>query len=373
MKMRERIQTVYRGEAPDVVPFMLDLSHWFYHRNGMPWDLSKAYEQPETELIEYHKRMGVGFYLPNLASFYSGNWADDVKGTTAKRMGGDAPEIAWRLETPLGAIERTRRWDDRTYAWGIGKWGVRTEEDLRVFAYAMRSRTFSPHWDRYQAWIEEVGDDGVVYMPVGYSAMGHLLNLWMGVEETVFAAVDCPAVLRETVDAVNDNILQLVDLVATSPAEVILMGDNFSSDIQPPSFFKRWSLSFYEEAIRRLHAAGKFVAVHIDGRLKGAISMIRDVGADCADAVTPAPMGDLTPEECREEAGPDFLLSGGVAPDLWLPHVPVDTFKAKVLDWIRLKKRSLRLIANVGDQVPPGAEQQRIEIMRDLVEEHGRN
>ena len=150
------------------------------------------------------------------------------------------------------------------------------------------------------------------------------------------------------------------------------MGDNFSSDVQPPRFFDTWSRPFYEEAIRRLHAAGKFVAVHIDGKLRGAIGMIRDAGADCADAVTPAPMGDLTPSQCRDEAGPDFILSGGVPPNLWLPNVDIETFKRSVLDWLALKDRSPRLIANAGDQVPPGADEDRIRIMRDLVEEHGR-
>ncbi len=75
---RERILSVYRGETPDVVPYMLDLSHWFYHRNRMPWDLSIAYDEPERELISYHKEAGAGFYMPNLGSFYSVTYADDV-------------------------------------------------------------------------------------------------------------------------------------------------------------------------------------------------------------------------------------------------------------------------------------------------------
>ena len=100
--------------------------------------------------------------------------------------------------------------------------------------------------------------------------------------------------------------------------------------------------------------------------------MIRDVGADAADAVTPRPMGDLTPEQCRDEAGPEFILSGGVSPDLWLPEVNVARFKQDVLDWLALARRSRRLIANAGDQVPPGAAEERIEIMRDLVERYGR-
>ena len=173
-------------------------------------------------------------------------------------------------------------------------------------------------------------------------------------------------------DRINDNNLKLIDLLATSPAEIIIMGDNFSSDLQPPRFFQRWSRPYYAEAIRRLHAAGKYVAVHIDGKLRGAIAMIRDAGADCGDAITPAPMGDLTPTQCREEGGPDFILSGGIPPTLWLPEVPVELFKKSVLDWLELKKHGPRFIANAGDQVPPHAVEERIEIMRELVEKHGR-
>ncbi|MCK4602925.1 MAG: hypothetical protein KAU28_10695, partial [Phycisphaerae bacterium] len=240
------------------------------------------------------------------------------------------------------------------------------------FAYAMSRRTFAPLWDHYQAWVDYVGDDGVVYVSSGYSAMGYLLHYWMGLENVAYATVDFPDALREAVDAVNANILQLIDLLCQSPARIVLMGDNFSSDVHSPRFFDDWSRGFYEKAIRRLHKAGKYVAVHIDGRLRGAIEMIRSTGADCGDAITPAPIGDLSPAECRTEAGNDFILSGGVSPDLWLPQTPVEMFKAKVVEWLDQKKQTFRFIAGAGDQVPPGAETDRIAIMRDLVEEHGR-
>ena len=372
MTMRERILAVYRGETPDVVPFMLDLSHWFYQKHHLPWDLSRAYESPETELIDYHKRVGAGFYLANLGSFYSVAFPSDVEVETFKREADGVPEIVWRLRTPLGNIERRRRWEEQTYAWGISRWGIRNEQDLRVFGHAMSRRSFSPKWDNYRAWVAEVGDHGVVYLSSGYSAMGYLLHYWMGVESVAYALVDYPKALGEVVDAVNANNLELIDLVAQSPAEIIVMGDNFSSDVQPPAFFRKWSAAYYEEAVRRLHAAGKFVAVHIDGRLEGAIRMIRETGADCGDAITPAPLGDLTPGECRDEAGPDFVLSGGVSPELWLPNARVEKFEAKVLEWLELGRQSPRLIAGAGDQVPPGADEDRIAIMRDLVEEHGR-
>lgn len=372
MTKRDQILAVYRGQVPGIVPYMLDLSHWFYHRNRMPWDLSKAYEKPEHDLIDFHRSKGVGFYMPNLASFFSVKHRPDVQVETLKDEANGHPRITWRYKTPLGSIGRSRVWDDVTYSWHIENWGVKTEQDLRVLAYALGSRTFAPDWRKYEAWRDYVGDLGVVYITTGYSGIGQLLNYWMGVEGTIYAIADWPATMRDVVDAINENNLAMIDCLAGSPAEVICMGDNFSSDIQPPGFFKEWSFSYYADAIRRLHAAGKFVAVHIDGRLRGAISMIRDAGADCADAVTPKPMGDLSPEECFKEAGGKFILSGGVSPDLWLPNRPVAEFKQAILAWLDLAKRGARIVANAGDQVPPGAEEARIEIMRDMVEKHGR-
>jgi hypothetical protein len=327
---------------------------------------------PETELIDYHKKAGVGFYMPNLAAFYSAKYTSDVFSEVSKEFKNGVPEITWRLTTPLGTIERKRIWNEESYSWAISQWGVHDENGLRILASALKTRTYSPLWDNYRSWNDYVGETGVVYALNGYSAIGQIMHYWMGVEGTIFAAEDWPHTLREVMDEINENNLLLIDLLALSPAEIICLGDNFSSDIQPPGFFNRWSRPFYVEAVRRLHAAGKFVAVHIDGRLRGALGMIRATGADCADAVTPAPFGDLTPTECRAEAGPDFILSGGPPPNLWLPDVPLDVFKKSVLDWLELKKQSPRLIANAGDQVPPGADEQRIEIMRDLVEQHGR-
>ncbi len=372
MTLRERIMAVYRGQTPDVVPFMLDLSHWFYHKNRMPWDLSVAYDKPESKLIAYHKKMGAGFYIPNLGAFYSVSYGPDVRSEVNKEYHDGVPEIVWRIITPLGEIERRRLWEETSYSWAITRWGVQNEQDLRVLGYALASRTYAPLWDRYRAWNEEVGDIGVVYLSAGYSAMGQLLHYWMGITGTVYAATDWPDTLREEVDRINDNNLKLIDLLAASPAEIIIMGDNFSSDVQPPRFFRRWSEAYYAEAIRRLHAAGKYVAVHIDGKLRGAIGMIREVGADCGDAITPSPMGDLSPTECRAEAGPDFILSGGVPPDLWLPDAPRAAFEKAVLAWLELKRFGPRFIANAGDQVPPHAAEEQIEIMRDLVEKHGR-
>ena len=372
MTQRQRILSVYQGQIPDVVPYMLDLSHWYYHKFKKPWDLSISYLKPESALIDYHRRMEVGFYLANLASFFNVTYGNGVVASVKRTDTKSGPEIKWTFETPIGTISRTRVWEDVSYSWAIREFSLKTEHDLKVLAYALGSKQFTPAWDRYQQWVNEVGDLGVVYMSPSYSAMGELLSMWMGIEQTMFAVADWPDTMHKAVEQINTTWLRLIDLLAQSPAEIALLHDNFSSDIQSPRFFNTWSRSWYAEAVRRLHRAGKFVAIHLDGRLRGLLKTFAEIGIDCIDATTPKPMGDLTPIECRDEGGPNLILSGGIAPNLWTSSVSDEAFEKAVFDWLDLRKRSPRLIANAGDQVPPDACEHRILRMREMVEKFGR-
>ena len=371
MTERQRILAVLNGETPDRVPFMLDLSHFYYEKFQKEWNLLNGYEKPEYELIDYHKKFKAGFYLPNQSLQFAVKHSDNVKTTVETVTINGNPEIHWKYETPLGEIERIRIWEKSSYSWAIKKWGVTTEQDLKILGFAMANRTFEPLVQNYIAWDEYIGDIGIAYLLPGYSTMGHILNYWMGIEKTIYACEDWNSLMHEVVDQINDNCLKIVRLLAEYPAPAVLMGDNFSSDVQPQSFFNEWSASFYKEAIDIFHRKGKKVAVHIDGKLRGAINMIGRCGADIIDAVTPAPMGDLTPAQCREEAGPHLILSGGVPPNLWLTSTPIEIFKKSVMDWLNLKHSSSALIANAGDQVPPQADENRISVMRELVEKYG--
>ena len=106
---------------------------------------------------------------------------------------------------------------------------------------------FRPAFDRYDQWSAALGNLGLLYMPVGYSAMGQLLNYWMGIEKTMFAAADMPKVLEEVTEAIRTRLFDCVDLLCTGPADVILLGDNLGSDVQSPRFFRKWSATFYRE------------------------------------------------------------------------------------------------------------------------------
>lgn len=375
MTERERILAAAYNEKPDRIPYMLDLSHYYYHRFQKDWDLCNGYAVPEKDLIDFNKKMGAGFYMPNQAIFSRTHYDSTVKAGAYREIVNGSPEITWTFETPVGKIERKRRFMTGSYSWAITKWGVEDEEDLEVLKYALTHLTYEPLPENYKAWADCVGDDGLVYLGMGYSAMGQLLHYWMGVENTVFAAYDFPEALHDFVDAVNEKVREGVSMfVSEYEAPIICTGDNFSIDVQPRSFFDEWSRDHYEKTYRIIHDGGKRAAVHIDGKLTGAITMLREAGADIIDAVTPGSVGGITAAQARAEAdtgktllGNDLVISGGIPNELWYERVPMAEFEQAVIDWLDTAKNTSAVIAAAGDQVPPGADEKRIIRMGEIV------
>ena len=373
MTERERLLTVLSGKKPDRIPYAMDMSHYYLHRFQLPWDLCNGYAEPDKQMIDFHRSLGVGFYLANQAIFSKIEYTNGVKAGVYTDTCGGLPQIHWYYDTPLGAIERIRIWNPGSYSWAVKQWGVKTEKDLEIYGYAMSSRRYTAIPENFDAWVDYIGEDGLLRMDGVGSSIGHLLNHWMGVENTIYACYDWEDLLDEVNAKVDAALLEQLEIACGSfkNGEVVDMGDNFSSDVQSPKWLKRWSGDFYKKAHDIIHKHGKIVSEHIDGKLKGLIGTMRDLGADMIDAVTPGSVGGMTAAQAREEAGPDLILCGGIPNELWYEYAPMEKFEQAVKDWLALKEISPALIMAAGDQVPPGAEERKIVRMGELVDEYG--
>jgi uroporphyrinogen-III decarboxylase len=141
---------------------------------------------------------------------------------------------------------------------------------------------------------------------------------------------------------------------------VLFVSDNLSSDVHSPAWFARYTAEHYRKMASIAHENAKVVSVHIDGRLRGLLRAVADCGIDGADAVTPAPWGDLTPAQCRAEAGTKLVLSGGVPPDSFVSDVPLHLFDEQVQAWLDLRRQSPALVIAPGDCLPPNGELDRV-------------
>ena len=367
MRPHERVRTVYQGGTPDQVPLMLDLSHWYKKNHTVFFDLA-GFRDVEPGLIALHQQVGAVAYC-EMGSFYSLYSEDpDVRIESNTREG----LFTTRITTPLGALYEERVFNPDSYSYGIRKYLLQSPDDFAVIEYLMQRLCCRTHWDRYQAWHERLGDLAYPYAQLPYSGSGYLMARYLGVEGTIFAVRDEPARVRQFIETVNACNLRTLNAILSGPFDTLLISDNYDSNVQTRDFFDVYVRDYYTEVARRLHAAGKYLAVHVDGESRGVLRWLADCGVDCADALTPSPMFALSPAEMRAEAGPELILSGGIPATVFGESGTDAAFVECVKRWLDTRHTSPRLIMAAGDQVPTDAPWHRIAMLPELVAEHGR-
>ena len=367
MTPRERTAAVYEGEVPDQVPLVLDLSHWYKKNNNVPFDLT-GLKSVETGLVELHKEIGAVSYV-EMGSFYDRISCDSDVSFEAFT---DDGIFVTRIITPIGSIHEERVFNPASYSYAIRKHLLDAVREFRIVRLFMDSLDTILHWERYDAWAEALGDLFFGYCPLPYSGLGFLISRNYGVAKTIYSIYDHPDEVRLLVDSVNESNLRLLEKIIDGPFSVLIMSDNFDSTVQTRELFDAYSRDYYTEVARRVHDKGKYLAIHVDGEMRGALTMMRECGVDCIDAATPAPMFSLSPAEARAEAGNDMILSGGIPATVFGAHGSDAEFAESVVSWLDTRETSFRLLLAAGDQVPTDASLDRIRALPDLVRRYGK-
>ncbi len=367
MTPKERVKVVYEGKTPDQVPFLLDLSHWYKKNYNVPFDLS-GIKKVDYDLVALHKKLGAVAYV-EMGSFFE-LYPEDP-GVEIKSWTEDGV-FHTKIITPVGSLEDSRVFEERSYSYNIKEPLVKSVNDFPSVEYLMNSLQCRPNWDYYREWEKALGDLAFQYTQLPYSGFGYLISRYMRVEETVFAVMDYPGKVHSLVDTVNACNLRILDKIIDGPFETLFISDNYDSNVQPRNYFDAYMRSYYTVVANRLHEKGKYLSVHVDGENSGIVKWLSECGVDCADAITPAPMFNLSPAEIREQAGPDLILSGGIPANLFGSTGSDKEFTEAVVRWLEIRRKSSRLFMAAGDQVPTDAPWERIALLPKLIEEYGR-
>ena len=365
MSIRSDVLGVISGTPCQRIPWFGDLSYYYYslQRRGT---LDKKYESPEGEK-QFYLDLGVGIYLYTPDCFRV-EYTEKVKYSEAK-----TPErIVIRYETAVGSIESVQDYVGGMYCYAYKKHFVQTIDDLRVMRFVFENTRYRENYDAYLSFDRLWGEDGIGFaMAVASMAPTQkLLSRWAGIEPTVNLFTDYPEEYEKMVFAIEHSQHELVEILAASPAEVVILPENLSSDVTGEYLFKRFNMPYYARIVKRLHAAGKKVAIHIDGRLKPCLGLLSQCGFDIAEAVTPVPFGDLAVDELRKYAGNDIVIWGGLPGGIFSGNYSDTYFEDYVLNV--MKNVDDKFVIGVADQVPPDAVPRRIRRVRELVDSHPR-
>ncbi len=365
MTPREGVLAVLGGEAPDAVPWFGDLDYWataLIGRGEKPegFKTSPAY-------IDWHRELRVGFYLQGTFPFRT-VWPD-----IAIREWRDGPDRFREIETPRGVLRERWRWLAESFAEAPVERLVKTAADVPAYAWLLRHLAYEPDFGLARERLACIGDQGLMLAYLPKSPLMQMVALDAGIEAVVGILSEDPSSLDEALEAAGESHARAAEIAVSSPAEVLMIPENLSSEVVGVRFYERWLRPYHETWTARIRAAGKISCVHLDGTLRGLLGRVASAGFDFIEAMTPAPAGDVPIGEWARLAGSNrTVLWGGLPGAYFTAQVGEDEFDRHTREVLDVMRREPRYVLGVADQVPPDGLESRVRKVADLVERWGR-
>jgi len=365
MTERERVLTLLAGGRPDRVPWFGDLDYWATSLIGR--GLKPAGFKESDAYIEWHRDLRVGFYLQGYFPFKTiiencriAEWRE---GTARRR----------RIETPRGALTETWTWLPESFSEAPTEHLVKSAADLAAYACLFENTRFEPDYVFAEKRARQVGEMGIVLCYLPKSPFMQMVTLDAGITAVTEIQADAPSEFEAALAAVRQAHDRAAQIALESPAEVLMIPENLSSEVVGPRFYRRYMRDYLETWSERIRAAGKHSCVHLDGTLKGLLREVCGAGFTFIDAMTPAPVGDLEVERWAEWCGETQAGFWGGLPGVYFTDkVSEVEFERHVRAVLRVMAASPRYVLGVADQVPPDGLERRVRRVAELADEFGR-
>lgn len=366
MTSRERFSAVLKGQRPDRMAWLADLSYWHAAHTAIG-DLPERWHGPAGR-HEMHRELGVGEYIPGCDA------CETSEGPEVQRLlreDAGRREIVWR--TPVGELREVQEYSAPSFSWGYTEHAVKTPADLRVLRYIIAQR-------RYRACPERFLELDRGYAACGFgpghvaapaTPLSELNKHWVGVMDLCFLMADAPEEVAATLAVIAAAHDEIYRLIAASPCWHVMICENLSAETMG-GYFDRYLAPHLRRWNGWLHEAGKAVLLHNDGTLRGTLEKLAGAGVDAVDSVTPRPVGDAGLEEIRGMAGDRIVLLGGLPGALFAPPYTARDMEKQVLEIIGRHKDGGKFIVASADQVPPNGDLALVQLVGELLDQHGR-
>jgi len=284
-----------------------------------------------------------------------------------------ANQTLCRVKTPLGELctvyhdlydQAGRRINHR-----IEDFPVKTVQDLRVATDLVNRQQFKADPPAFEDAARVVGDRAEPTIFLSGSGFTELIKNWCGLPGTYYLLTDHPAEVEAYLEACDRRDERLIDEALKLPCRIFNLGDHATNEFTPPPILKKYLMPQWQRIADRLHAAGRFVHTHWDGNSRLMLPYLRETRLDGVEALTPAPMGDMTLEMIKEAVGNgrDQLVVLDLLPVIdFLPNCPTQQlldFTKRVIDMF-----APRLILGISDELSQTGQIKKVEAISNLVD-----
>ena len=366
MTMRGRLLAVLHGRLPDRLPWVPRLGIWHRARQ-LVGDMPARYRG--LSLRELAMRLGCGLAARDGAVY---------RETTAVRRSvrREGQREVVELTTSAGTVRQVTRFAETLDRQGIGglvceHW-IKEPSDYEVFFGLEASRRFEPTYAGFCAYDADVGGDGLPMVAVHGCPFYHFVEQLVGFNEAYYHLADYPHLVERLLEIMTRVHRERVwPLIESSPALLVLNGYHLCPQFVPPELYRRYVLGYYQEANRRLHARGKFAAMHADADTSGILGLIEQSGWDLMDCFLTAPMARVTLREARRAWGDRVVIWGGLPSAVFSPEYAERAFRECVEDVFDAVAPGKAFILGIADTTVPDSRIERIEYVSDAVRRRG--
>jgi hypothetical protein len=366
MNERENLLALLGGGKPERVPWFGDLDYWasaLIGRGQKPEGFRET-----TAYIDWHRDLGVGFYLQGYFPFRT------IVENCVVKTWKDGLKRYRQIETPKGTLRECWQWMPDDFTEGPIEHLVKSVADLPAYQFLHANSHYEPDYVFARQRLEYLKQTGagvmLAYLPK--SPLMQMVALDAGIMAVVEMQCDDPDLLAATLAVVKASHDQAARIAVDSPAELLMIPENLSSEVVGPELFEAFLRPCQTEWAAAIKAAGKYSCIHLDGTLKGLLRQECTVGLTFIEAMTPAPVGDLAVADWAEFCGHDnTILWGGIPGVYFTSWVDDAEFDRHVKETLAVMRRIPRYVLGVADQVPPGGLESRVRRVRELIVEGG--
>ncbi len=376
MRSRERILAVLRGEAVDRLPWVPLLDGYYMTAQPPGTDVLEAYREVGADVMERAVwTYGWNLSLPrdpdDLQRFEAGEAVRFVdEGVAVSVCLRDEPKgrmLTRTYEIPGRTLtERALYTEQSPYIPFPVEMLVKDSEDLDAYRYIVERRRFFPNYEAFAREDERVGDAGIATDAGQPTPIQDLLQHVIGIEPfyTTFYT-DHLAQLESVMRTMHRKNLEAYEVMAESPAEVVIDYENTSTSYISPAIYAKYVSPCINDYADVLHERGKAYLTHRCGLLKGLLDLIRAEHDDGIVDISPAPTGDTSLWEAKR-AWPDKVVIGGIDPT-FLTSWHVARLRAYVEEIHRQVRGCTGIMIGSGDAVPKDAVIENLKAVGDVV------
>ncbi len=274
-----------------------------------------------------------------------------------------------RVRTPAGEIATVFQevWeDDKVVNRRIAHYPASTPEHLRVVTDLVNRTGYRADTEAFRRAAAAVGHRGEPTIFLNSSGFTQLIKTWCGLENMFYLLHDCPDAVEEYVEACDRRDDRQLDAALKLPCRIFNLGDHATNEFTPPPIMRRFLIPRWQKTAARLHAAGRFVHSHWDGNSRKILPLIRDSHLDGVEALTPAPMADMSLEMIKDAVGDTMVVLDLIPAIDFLPSRAVKDvleFTRRVVDAF-----APRLVLGISDEISQVGEIEKVEAITELLD-----